>query len=88
MSYINQANIIWPGCDIFGSRPVINYFCVVTRCWSAKPNERPSMNEVVEAMIDLMMFFPGGDDPLNFPSHDTDSGSEDGYACESVSERY
>ncbi|XP_076819477.1 mitogen-activated protein kinase kinase kinase 7-like isoform X2 [Clavelina lepadiformis] len=75
-----------------GTRPSLIQGCpkpveqLMTRCWSAKPNERPSMNEVVEAMIDLMMFFPGGDDPLNFPSHDTDSGSEDGYACESVSE--
>nr|NP_001071829.1 mitogen-activated protein kinase kinase kinase [Ciona intestinalis]BAE06720.1 mitogen-activated protein kinase kinase kinase [Ciona intestinalis] len=62
-----------------GARPDLIQGCpqpvesLMTRCWSAKPNERPSMDEIVVAMSDLMQFFPGGNSPLNFPLHDSDS---------------
>jgi len=34
------------------------------------------MNEVVDAMTDLMNFFPGGQEKLIFPVHEVESSSD------------
>ena len=52
-------------CDVF----MISMY----RCWSQDPDERPSMDEVVSEMNDLLVFFPGGGEPLVFPISDSDS---------------
>nr|CAB3263630.1 Tak1/MAPKKK7 mitogen-activated protein kinase kinase kinase 7 [Phallusia mammillata] len=69
-----------------GARPNLIQGCprpveqLMSRCWSSKPNERPSMDEVVDAMTDLMKLFPGGQTPLVFPHHDgTSSGTNSSY---------
>uniref|UniRef100_H2Y4J4 Mitogen-activated protein kinase kinase kinase 7 n=1 Tax=Ciona savignyi TaxID=51511 RepID=H2Y4J4_CIOSA len=62
-----------------GARPSLIQGCpapiekLMTRCWSAKPNERPSMDEIVGEMTELMRCFPGGDTPLIFPTQDDGS---------------
>jgi len=56
-----------------GTRPSLIQNCpqpiedLMTKCWSATPEVRPSMDEIVQAMTDLLHFFPGGKEPLVFP---------------------
>ncbi|XP_026174133.1 mitogen-activated protein kinase kinase kinase 7 isoform X1 [Mastacembelus armatus] len=40
---------------------------LMTRCWSKDPTQRPSMEEIVKIMTHLMAYFPGSDEPLQYP---------------------
>lgn len=56
-----------------GTRPPLIQGCpkpvedLMTRCWSKVPSNRPSMDEVVQAVQELMPFFPNPLTPLVFP---------------------
>ncbi|XP_037836745.1 mitogen-activated protein kinase kinase kinase 7 isoform X2 [Kryptolebias marmoratus] len=47
---------------------------LMTRCWSKDPSQRPSMEEIVKIMSHLMKFFPGFDEPLQYPYQYSDEG--------------
>ncbi|XP_077972946.1 mitogen-activated protein kinase kinase kinase 7-like isoform X2 [Styela clava] len=67
-----------------GTRPPLIQGCpkpieeLMTRCWSKNPSSRPSMNDVVYAMTELMPYFRGSDVPLVFPQY-SDSDEESDY---------
>ncbi|XP_064303690.1 mitogen-activated protein kinase kinase kinase 7 isoform X6 [Phalacrocorax carbo] len=46
----------------------------MTRCWSKDPSQRPSMEEIVKIMTHLMRYFPGADEPLQYPCQYSDEG--------------
>ncbi|XP_078068791.1 mitogen-activated protein kinase kinase kinase 7 isoform X2 [Mustelus asterias] len=45
---------------------------LMTRCWSKDPAQRPSMEEIVRIMTHLMKYFPGAEEPLQYPCHYSD----------------
>ncbi|XP_067429415.1 mitogen-activated protein kinase kinase kinase 7 isoform X1 [Thunnus thynnus] len=47
---------------------------LMTRCWSKDPSQRPSMEEIVKIMTHLMRYFPGFDEPLQYPYQYSDEG--------------
>ncbi|XP_035534328.1 mitogen-activated protein kinase kinase kinase 7 isoform X2 [Morone saxatilis] len=47
---------------------------LMTRCWSKDPSQRPSMEEIVKIMTHLMKYFPGSDEPLQYPYQYLDEG--------------
>nr|APX52954.1 TGF-beta activated kinase 1 [Sus scrofa] len=47
---------------------------LMTRCWSKDPSQRPSMEEIVKIMAHLMRYFPGADEPLQYPCQYSDEG--------------
>ncbi|XP_053542538.1 mitogen-activated protein kinase kinase kinase 7 isoform X1 [Ictalurus punctatus] len=47
---------------------------LMTRCWSKDPSQRPSMEEIVKIMMHLMKYFPGSDEPLQYPYQYLDEG--------------
>ncbi|MBN3306027.1 M3K7 kinase, partial [Amia calva] len=47
---------------------------LMTRCWSKDPSQRPSMEEIVKIMTHLMRYFPGSDEPLQYPCQYSDEG--------------
>uniref|UniRef100_A0AAV2K8C6 Mitogen-activated protein kinase kinase kinase 7 n=1 Tax=Knipowitschia caucasica TaxID=637954 RepID=A0AAV2K8C6_KNICA len=47
---------------------------LMTRCWSKDPSQRPSMEEIVKIMTHLMKFFPGSEEPLQYPYLYSDEG--------------
>ncbi|KAM9354331.1 mitogen-activated protein kinase kinase kinase 7 isoform 2-T3 [Pholidichthys leucotaenia] len=47
---------------------------LMTRCWSKDPSQRPSMEEIVKIMSHLMKYFPGFNEPLQYPYQDSDEG--------------
>ncbi|XP_055041764.1 mitogen-activated protein kinase kinase kinase 7 isoform X2 [Misgurnus anguillicaudatus] len=47
---------------------------LMTRCWSKDPSQRPSMEEIVKIMLHLMKYFPGSDEPLQYPYQYSDEG--------------
>uniref|UniRef100_A0A9J7XFP3 Mitogen-activated protein kinase kinase kinase 7 n=1 Tax=Cyprinus carpio carpio TaxID=630221 RepID=A0A9J7XFP3_CYPCA len=47
---------------------------LMTRCWSKDPSQRPSMEEIVKIMSHLMRFFPGSEEPLQYPYQYSDEG--------------
>ncbi|XP_053143385.1 mitogen-activated protein kinase kinase kinase 7 isoform X1 [Hemicordylus capensis] len=47
---------------------------LMTRCWSKDPSQRPSMEEILKIMIHLMQYFPGADEPLQYPCQYSDEG--------------
>nr|XP_046229048.1 mitogen-activated protein kinase kinase kinase 7 isoform X2 [Scatophagus argus] len=47
---------------------------LMTRCWSKDPSQRPSMEEIVKIMTHLMKYFPGYDEPLQYPYQYSDEG--------------
>uniref|UniRef100_A0A673BHB9 Mitogen-activated protein kinase kinase kinase 7 n=1 Tax=Sphaeramia orbicularis TaxID=375764 RepID=A0A673BHB9_9TELE len=47
---------------------------LMTRCWSKDPSQRPSMEEIVKIMTHLMRYFPGSDEPLQYPYQYSDEG--------------
>ncbi|KAL4649049.1 mitogen-activated protein kinase kinase kinase 7 isoform X2 [Arapaima gigas] len=47
---------------------------LMTRCWSKDPSQRPSMEEIVKIMSHLMQYFPGSDEPLQYPYQYSDEG--------------
>ncbi|XP_028996637.1 mitogen-activated protein kinase kinase kinase 7 isoform X2 [Betta splendens] len=63
-----------------GTRPpLIKYLpkpieSLMTRCWSKDPSQRPSMEEIVKIMTHLMRYFPGYDEPLQYPYQYLDEG--------------
>ncbi|XP_067351566.1 mitogen-activated protein kinase kinase kinase 7-like isoform X1 [Channa argus] len=40
---------------------------LMTSCWDKEPSQRPSMEEAMNTMSDLMKYFPGSDEPLDLP---------------------
>lgn len=48
---------------------------LMTRCWDKEPSLRPSMEEVMNTMSDLMKYFPGSEEPLKFPHQSSASRS-------------
>uniref|UniRef100_A0A3B4AVX7 Mitogen-activated protein kinase kinase kinase 7 n=1 Tax=Periophthalmus magnuspinnatus TaxID=409849 RepID=A0A3B4AVX7_9GOBI len=48
---------------------------LMTRCWSKDPSQRPSMEEIVKIMTHLMDYFPGSDEPLQYPYQYSDGQS-------------
>ncbi|XP_066532522.1 mitogen-activated protein kinase kinase kinase 7 isoform X2 [Hoplias malabaricus] len=47
---------------------------LMTRCWSKDPSQRPSMEEIVKIMVHLMKYFPGSEEPLQYPYQYSDEG--------------
>lgn len=47
---------------------------LMTRCWSKDPSQRPSMEEIDKIMSHLMQYFPGADEPLQYPCQYSDEG--------------
>uniref|UniRef100_A0A8C4WVB3 Mitogen-activated protein kinase kinase kinase 7 n=1 Tax=Eptatretus burgeri TaxID=7764 RepID=A0A8C4WVB3_EPTBU len=47
-------------------RPLEN---IMTRCWDGDPSKRPSMEEIVRTMKQLMKYFPGHNEPLQYPTY-------------------
>ncbi|KAJ8270791.1 hypothetical protein GJAV_G00119330 [Gymnothorax javanicus] len=47
---------------------------LMTRCWSKDPTQRPSMEEIVKIMTHLMKYFPGSEEPLQYPYQYSDEG--------------
>uniref|UniRef100_A0A673I6J1 Mitogen-activated protein kinase kinase kinase 7 n=1 Tax=Sinocyclocheilus rhinocerous TaxID=307959 RepID=A0A673I6J1_9TELE len=47
---------------------------LMTRCWSKDPSQRPSMEEIVKIMSHLMRYFPGSEEPLQYPYQYSDEG--------------
>ncbi|KAG7256110.1 hypothetical protein CRUP_019666 [Coryphaenoides rupestris] len=47
---------------------------LMTRCWSKDPSQRPSMEEIVKIMTHLMRYFPGSEEPLQYPYQYSDDG--------------
>ncbi|KAJ8409764.1 hypothetical protein AAFF_G00218230 [Aldrovandia affinis] len=67
---------------------------LMTRCWSKDPSQRPSMEEIVKIMTHLMKYFPGSDEPLQYPYQYSDEGQSNSatstgsyidYTCTSTS---
>ncbi|XP_052391048.1 mitogen-activated protein kinase kinase kinase 7 isoform X1 [Carassius gibelio] len=53
---------------------------LMTRCWSKDPSQRPSMEEIVKIMSHLMRYFPGSDEPLQYPYQYSDEGQSNSAA--------
>ncbi|XP_043294959.1 mitogen-activated protein kinase kinase kinase 7 isoform X1 [Cervus elaphus] len=53
---------------------------LMTRCWSKDPSQRPSMEEIVKIMTHLMRYFPGADEPLQYPCQYSDEGQSNSAA--------
>ncbi|XP_059368883.1 mitogen-activated protein kinase kinase kinase 7 isoform X1 [Carassius carassius] len=47
---------------------------LMTRCWSKDPSQRPSMEEILKIMTHLMRYFPGSEEPLQYPYQYSDEG--------------
>ncbi|KAJ7988942.1 hypothetical protein DPEC_G00314420 [Dallia pectoralis] len=47
---------------------------LMTHCWDKEPTQRPSMEEVRNTMTSLMKYFPGSDEPLQYPHQCQGSG--------------
>ncbi|XP_062322890.1 mitogen-activated protein kinase kinase kinase 7 isoform X1 [Osmerus eperlanus] len=69
---------------------------LMTRCWSKDPSQRPSMEEIVKIMTHLMRYFPGSDEPLQYPYQYSDDGQSNSatstgsyvdYTCTGTSNR-
>ncbi|XP_071755312.1 mitogen-activated protein kinase kinase kinase 7 isoform X1 [Centroberyx gerrardi] len=69
---------------------------LMTRCWSKDPSQRPSMEEIVKIMTHLMRYFPGSDEPLQYPYQYSDEGQSNSatstgsyvdYTCTSTSNK-
>ncbi|XP_067272997.1 mitogen-activated protein kinase kinase kinase 7 isoform X2 [Pseudorasbora parva] len=53
---------------------------LMTRCWSKDPSQRPSMEEIVKIMYHLMRYFPGSEEPLQYPYQYSDEGQSNSAA--------
>ncbi|KAJ8275052.1 hypothetical protein COCON_G00096770 [Conger conger] len=69
---------------------------LMTRCWSKDPSQRPSMEEIVKIMTHLMKYFPGSEEPLQYPYQYSDEGQSNSatstgsyveYTCTSTSNK-
>ncbi|XP_070567614.1 mitogen-activated protein kinase kinase kinase 7-like isoform X1 [Ptychodera flava] len=56
---------------------------LMTRCWAKEAGQRPSMEEVLRVMSNLMQFFHGADEPLVYPHEKENEESEYGTETES-----
>ncbi|XP_051954199.1 mitogen-activated protein kinase kinase kinase 7-like isoform X2 [Xyrauchen texanus] len=61
---------------------------LMTRCWSKDPSQRPPMEEIVKIMTHLMKYFPGSEEPLQYPYQYSDEGQSNSatstdYTCTS-----
>uniref|UniRef100_A0A7N8XY52 Mitogen-activated protein kinase kinase kinase 7 n=1 Tax=Mastacembelus armatus TaxID=205130 RepID=A0A7N8XY52_9TELE len=52
---------------------------LMTRCWSKDPTQRPSMEEIVKIMTHLMAYFPGSDEPLQYPYQYSDEAQSNSF---------
>ena len=56
-----------------GQRPALLEKCprpledLIVKCWCKAPENRPSMNQIVEVMSHLLKFFKGHQEPLKYP---------------------
>ncbi|XDV42087.1 hypothetical protein PO909_010830 [Leuciscus waleckii] len=53
---------------------------LMNRCWSKDPSQRPSMEEIVKIMSHLMRYFPGSEEPLQYPYQYSDEGQSNSAA--------
>uniref|UniRef100_A0A672MH20 Mitogen-activated protein kinase kinase kinase 7 n=1 Tax=Sinocyclocheilus grahami TaxID=75366 RepID=A0A672MH20_SINGR len=53
---------------------------LMTRCWSKDPSQRPSMEEILKVMSHLMRYFPGSEEPLQYPYQYSDEGQSNSAA--------
>uniref|UniRef100_A0A8C6VQW9 Mitogen-activated protein kinase kinase kinase 7 n=1 Tax=Nothobranchius furzeri TaxID=105023 RepID=A0A8C6VQW9_NOTFU len=60
---------------------------LMTRCWSKDPSQRPSMEEIVKIMTHLMKYFPGSDEPLQYPYQYLDEGQSNSANSTGTDER-
>ncbi|KAM7394962.1 hypothetical protein PAMA_006617 [Pampus argenteus] len=77
----NKGSAAWMAPEVFeGTRPPLiknlpkPIESLMTRCWSKDPSQRPSMEEIVKIMTHLMRYFPGSDEPLQYPYQYSDEG--------------
>uniref|UniRef100_A0A4W5R5E6 Mitogen-activated protein kinase kinase kinase 7 n=1 Tax=Hucho hucho TaxID=62062 RepID=A0A4W5R5E6_9TELE len=56
---------------------------LMTHCWDKDPAQRPSMEEVRNTMASLMKYFPGSDEPLQYP-HQCPGNSRSSYADNTI----
>ncbi|XP_078236756.1 mitogen-activated protein kinase kinase kinase 7 isoform X8 [Pogona vitticeps] len=77
----NKGSAAWMAPEVFeGTRPPLiknlpkPIESLMTRCWSKDPSQRPSMEEIVKIMTHLMQYFPGADEPLQYPCQYSDEG--------------
>uniref|UniRef100_A0A8I5ND07 Mitogen-activated protein kinase kinase kinase 7 n=1 Tax=Papio anubis TaxID=9555 RepID=A0A8I5ND07_PAPAN len=77
----NKGSAAWMAPEVFeGTRPPLiknlpkPIESLMTRCWSKDPSQRPSMEEIVKIMTHLMRYFPGADEPLQYPCQYSDEG--------------
>uniref|UniRef100_A0AAX7T996 mitogen-activated protein kinase kinase kinase n=1 Tax=Astatotilapia calliptera TaxID=8154 RepID=A0AAX7T996_ASTCA len=77
----NKGSAAWMAPEVFeGTRPPLiknlpkPIESLMTRCWSKDPSQRPSMEEIVKIMTHLMKYFPGSDEPLQYPYQYSDEG--------------
>lgn len=77
-----------------GNRPPLIEGCprpihdIMTQCWDRIPQNRPSMEDVVEKMTQLASLFPGGDVPLRLTDADEEDIDDEDYddTIESIDE--
>lgn len=55
--------------------PLLNDFLpgineLMEQCWHMTPAQRPNMEEVVQIMMDLCDYYPGGDEPVEYLTND------------------
>ncbi|XP_058879544.1 mitogen-activated protein kinase kinase kinase 7-like isoform X4 [Acipenser ruthenus] len=60
---------------------------LMTRCWSKDPSQRPSMEEIVKIMTHFMQYFPGSDEPLQYPCQNSDEGQSNSATSTASSEQ-
>ncbi|XP_055391443.1 mitogen-activated protein kinase kinase kinase 7 isoform X3 [Bubalus kerabau] len=83
----NKGSAAWMAPEVFeGTRPPLiknlpkPIESLMTRCWSKDPSQRPSMEEIVKIMTHLMRYFPGADEPLQYPCQYSDEGQSNSAA--------
>uniref|UniRef100_A0A3P8ZC97 Mitogen-activated protein kinase kinase kinase 7 n=1 Tax=Esox lucius TaxID=8010 RepID=A0A3P8ZC97_ESOLU len=60
---------------------------LMTHCWDKEPAQRPSMEEVRNTMASLMKYFPGSDEPLQYP-HQCPGNSRSGSSSSTSTGSY
>ncbi|KAF5291393.1 hypothetical protein FQR65_LT01703 [Abscondita terminalis] len=53
-------------------------------CWDEDPSKRPSMENVLQIMENIIRFFPDGDQPIMYPSNDDIDEMEDIYEDDDI----
>uniref|UniRef100_A0A674EFR6 Mitogen-activated protein kinase kinase kinase 7 n=1 Tax=Salmo trutta TaxID=8032 RepID=A0A674EFR6_SALTR len=57
---------------------------LMTHCWDKDPAQRPSMEEVRNTMANLMKYFPGSDEPLQYPHQCPGNSRSGSYADNTI----